>query len=244
MSMGSYLLIIAALLPSVDCSALAVDAKDDGSFTVNVGGTQWLKSAPIRLHADNVWSTLKKVSSENSTQTDALGQYDMTSVEWQTAQGTSFVTKVRDYTAGGIPAVVFEQSFPHGAKGTALGPSLESKEKVLSAFPSFAASNNELGFVAYYDQMVGGMANGTKVGVLDSHSVPGGTMGGPIILFDQKNTQSGGQNAVVLGHFSNFLAGSSVQDRSSGAIEFGLLGSITSIPANYSIGINSHTKMH
>ena len=59
-------------------------------------------------------------------------------------------------------------------------------------------------------------------------------MGGPVILFDQPASAGASSNAVVLGYFSNFLTGSCVQDKESGALDFGLMGSITSIPANYS----------
>ena len=48
-----------------------------------------------------------------------------------------------------------------------------------------------------------------------------------------------GSNALTIGHFSNFLAGAVVQDQ-SGVLEYGLLGSITSIPANYSSSVMIH----
>ena len=69
---------------------------------------------------------------------------------------------------------------PDGAKNTALGPSITAKEHVLSAFPALSIDPNPpLGFLAYYDQMVGGMANGSKIGKIDgSYQIPGGTMGG------------------------------------------------------------------
>ena len=57
-------------------------------------------------------------------------------------------------------------------------------------------------------------------------------MGGPVILFDQP--APGASNTMVLGYFSNFLSGSCNQDNQTGALDFGLMGSITNIPANYS----------
>ena len=63
-------------------------------------------------------------------------------------------------------------------------------------------------------------------------------MGGPVILFDQPPSAvaaaAAPPRAMVLGYFSNFLTGSCVQASDTQALEFGLLGSITSIPANYS----------
>lgn len=74
------------------------------------------------------------------------------------------------------------------------------------------------------------MQNGTKTGVWYTHdqneSIPGGPMAGPVILFNGSGTA-----AVVLGYFENFLTG--MHRQNAGVLEFGLLGSITSIPAGY-----------
>ena len=84
--------------------------------------------------------------------------------------------------------------------------------------------------------MVGGMQNGTHYGQWGHTPLVGGTMGGPTVLFD--STQS---HAVVLSPWQNFLAGSSVETMAqdfngSSALEFGLLGSILSVPAGFEFG--------
>ena len=61
----------------------------------------------------------------------------------------------------------------------------------------------------YYDQMLGGMQNGTRYGRwADGEQIVGGSMGGPTVLFEASQAR-----AMVLGSFQNFMSGSSVMVR-------------------------------
>lgn len=222
---------------ALSAAELHVTSHADGSFDLAVNGKPWLSSSGIKLHADSRWHstaqrTLRPVGIQRvNTSSDALGRFTAYSNEWVVAGSSAvqLVTTVRDYTPSGLPVAVMEQHFPLGLKDTSLGPTMMSKEQVMSAFPRFSLVTERMGFVAYYDQMVGGMQNGTKTGTWHGQSqaeeIPGGTMAGPVILF---NTSG---DALVLGYYENFLSGQHRQ--SHGILEFGVLGSVTAIPKGY-----------
>ena len=234
----------ASVAAASSSSGLAITvSKQNFSISVSVGGKPWMDSSIAKLHTEAGWASTADGTLATDTPLismpgkDRLGMFTRHAMSWTTRDGTPFETAVRDYTAGGIPALVFEQRFAHGANNTALAPAKESKDSVLSTFPSLLPRPRALGAVEYYDQMVGGMAEGTSIkewSTGGSGVIRGGTMGGPVVLFDQPASPGSSPNAMVLGYFSNFLTGSCVQDQRNGALDFGLLGSITSIPANYS----------
>ena len=95
--------------------------------------------------------------------------------------------------------------------------------------------------MVYFNQMVGGMEGGTSFGKWAPDApVPGGTEGGPTVLFTADQAR-----ALVLSPWTNPLAGSSVRTAAAGkddaapapaALEFGLLGSIASVPAGFEFG--------
>ena len=94
---SAALVLSACAVASQAMIPMEVAVQDDASFSVSVNGANWLKSAPIRLHADEVWSEqgsstnpLKKVSSKSSTAADALGEYMATEVQWVTSQVISW----------------------------------------------------------------------------------------------------------------------------------------------------------
>ena len=186
------------------------------------------------------------------------------------ADTTCFSAIVRDYTPGGLPLVVFLQNHTTARNGTASDPAIETaKEQVLSAFPSFAVAEPPsssswsfshtnpakataaaaaaaaapapaLGYLTYFDQMVGGMEEGTRYGKWNANAtLVGGSMGGPTVLFDAAQSR-----ALVLSPWKNFLAGSAVprittqhQHEDAAApqqvLDFGLIGSIASVPAGF-----------
>jgi hypothetical protein len=233
---------------------LSVPVAPNGDFTVYVGAREWVSSSGVKLHADGAWastadSTLLPVGSQTtSTGMDGIGAFTSHANAWKTSRaGTLIVTTVKQYAS----VVVFEQTFPNGVKGSALGPAKESKESVMSMYPSIElAPGSSKGFMAYYDQMVGGMVNGTKFGRWPAGPppaatasdgapffplLPGGTMGGPVALLGEGRLADDG-GALVLGYAENFLSGQHVQD-GAGALNFGLLGSITEVPANYTSAV-------
>ena len=90
--------------------------------------------------------------------------------------------------------MIFAQTWPEGAPDTALGPPKipgpgGPQEQVISVFPSITTPR-DLGqsFMVVYNQMVGGMANGSQYGPWDSTTadVASGTMAGPMLFFGDK----------------------------------------------------------
>ena len=242
-------------------SPLSVDVGPNVStYTLAVNGQEWLSSGPTRLHGVQLLASGPTVHSSGN---DVLGAYSDTRQDYACTAAIKhgkgedreedgdptpcFSTIVRDYTASGTPLVVFLQNHTLARTGTESDPSIAvAKEQVLSAFPSFQVGPTTqsnisaaptLGYTTYFDQMVGGMDEGTRYGKWTADAaLVGGSMGGPTILFDAAQS-----NAMVLSSFQNFLAGSSVQrtattsngDISASFLEFGLLGSISSIPEGF-----------
>lgn len=128
--------------------------------------------------------------------------------------------------------VIFQQCVHIDLTHTTLNPLHPSKAKdeIITSFPSFSAFNNATsprGFFAYYDQMVGGMEDGTRYGKWGVDKIPSGTKGGPIVVFNAEH----GTGALVISPFSNIMAQNGMYDNNAKRLEFGLLGSVTSIPA-------------
>jgi hypothetical protein len=102
-----------------------------------------------------------------------MGTYTGTAVEWKCVDAP-FETSVRLYDLGAEGEVaVFGQHWAIGASGTSRGPAnprhqdpLNAQESTISGHPSIMPTTSaDLGpqsaFI-YYNQMVGGMADGTK----------------------------------------------------------------------------------
>jgi len=164
-----------------------------------------------------------------------------------TCGGTPFETSVRLYSTAEGEAAIFAQHWPAGANNTALGPAMPhiaqgsmattaAQEQVLSAFPILQPPVAAGGFYSVvYNQMVGGMADGTQYGAWDaaalkeSGGVVGGTMGGPM-LFWSDSAQS--PYAMIYTPITHAME-MNLQWSSSSTLEAGLLGSITTIPEAY-----------
>jgi hypothetical protein len=186
---------------------------------------------------------------------DALGTYTGASLLWSCG-GVPFETGARVYSdmAGGGEALIFSQTWPEGAQSTALGPprvpckpgatssppSACPQEQVLSVFPAFSpsAAAAEAGaaqehYMVVYNQMVGGMAEGSEYGAWDSSTsdVKSGTMGGPMVFFGGRASASG----LVLTPITHAMEQNLhwEEGRGGGTLQAGLLGSIAQIPANY-----------
>jgi hypothetical protein len=153
------------------------------------------------------------------------------------------LTLVLQYTSGST-AIVFEQSFPDGVSGTSVGPTATSSNLVTSSFPSFTVEANSTprGFYAYNGVMSGWQAASGLVflpqrvsfrflpGPWNEFSlVPSGVAGsGPLIVFSQDLNES-----VVISSFNNFMAHNAMYELSSATLSYGVMGSVTSIPAGY-----------
>eukprot|EP00930_Biecheleria_cincta_P027703 TRINITY_DN19402_c0_g1_i1.p1 TRINITY_DN19402_c0_g1~~TRINITY_DN19402_c0_g1_i1.p1 ORF type:complete len:568 (-),score=57.08 TRINITY_DN19402_c0_g1_i1:245-1948(-) len=231
--------VVFALASSLSCCSAVTDQKrppiqlevDDatGGFKLFLAdGEFWTASSgPPRLHANGKWMQLEMTTSpmlSGSTKT----------IEWSTpgskkpVLSTSFTRYAED-----LSRVMFEQCILDDLSNTAVHPDVDTAaEAILSAFPNFDTSvskNNRQrrGFFGYYDQMVGGMEGGTKWGEWGVDTIPSGTRASPIVVFNQKH----GTGAMVISPSSNFMGQNGVYNATAKALEFGLLGSIASVPA-------------
>ena len=105
---------------------------------------------------------------------------------------------------------------------------------VSSSFPSYSVSaemSDLLGFLSFNDDMTGD--TGRTMGRWNNKTkiVNPGMIGGPLVLF-----AANGQT-VILSSMTNFMAASMEYSsgREGGSMFFGVLGSATSIPADYQI---------
>lgn len=130
----------------VSSTPLSLSVTHDFKLRLSVQNHPWLDSSSVRLHADGAWASSidGSLTPDGATKTgageDNMGRFTSHEMAWTTPTHRPMRTQVRDYTADGIQAVVFEQHFPNGANDTALGPSLQSKDDVLSVFPSLQHS--------------------------------------------------------------------------------------------------------
>ena len=178
-------------------------------------------------------------SALNLRGSDELGSFTGTSLGW-TCGGVVVHTSVRIYAS----AAIFAQTWPDGATGAAIGAPVIGKagqpdvpqEQISSVFPAVApSSTSKLNYMVYHNQMLGGMADGIKYGSWDGslESMSGGTMGGPVVLWEDAAEGSTTTTAVVLSPITNAMAMNMVFDPASRTLGAGLLGSIDTIPANY-----------
>ena len=144
----------------------------------------------------------------------------------------TWITVVRDYTAGNADCVVFEQYFPDALVGTA-GPSTND---VATVFPALApAAGAQLGFLNYWGNMAcqGGQVVCTDVGTwtqgVDASMRAGLDGGSPLVLFNE----SSAAHAIVISPYSNFMASGQVVNNASGNLECGIMGGVNAIPAGF-----------
>ena len=210
----------------------------DSTATIRVNGQIWLRTDATWFHALNTTfstadSTLGLASTKEHQGQDSLGRFRATTLTWTTKSSPplTFLTTYRVYSHPMNPdatqSIVFEQQWVTGAAGTAAGNS----DSVLSAFPTFrpAAAAVPLGAM----QWVGDFnLNQVFVFAGPNSSLPlaKGGPSGPIVLFDKRGAVS-----AVLSSFSSFMSASNVASKDGQTVEFGVAGSMTSVPAGYSL---------
>lgn len=246
----SFLLLLAVLLASLAVLlAPQSSAAPDVEFalssaghtaTIRVNGRVWLRTAATSFHALNQTfssndSSLSLAATKQHLGQDSLGLYNATTLTWRTKSSPplTFLTTYRLYTlqhTATIRAVVFEQVWVSGAQGTSVGDS----DAVLSVFPSFvpSAASEELGALQWGD----GFADNRVFQFSNASSAAarlplyrGGTAG-PLVLFDRS-----GRVSATLSPFSSFMSSSLSLSPDGSQLQFGVVGSMQSIPAGYSV---------
>ena len=225
--------------------ALRLSVDRDGSYEIFVFGKRWLASAPTTVHCGGSWHSTRTsdgtvaalsitgIGAKHSA--DRLGSYRSHTTLWN-AGGVPFETTFRVYTER--PCIVFSQSFPQGATGTALPanipPSVQNEidgingrinaSGAATAFPAFRISElPDLKHLFYagcfaYPQL--GKRLDNFLGGLES--------GVPLVLFDST------LNTAVLSPLNHFI--SAVQIKSANfadSLVCGVNGEVSSIPPGF-----------
>ena len=198
---------------------LSVDIASNGSYSLSVRGTEWLRSAPPRLHLNNSWATLTLLNS-STDHTAAI-----TTWRWSIS-GPSGPAVWQTSVSVDLNAAIFSQTFLSDASGTGSGGT------VLSEWPSVQASVDSLGCV-----IGAGMDGGPHTQLFKDPAqanasrpaVFAGANGGPVALFDSE------LNTLVVSPASEFMSSMMSGGLGVGDLVVGVSGSVTSIPAGHSV---------
>ena len=241
MSRLSLLLLHVVFLLSLSSTLAIPDVtftlNSDYTSTIRVNGQTWLRTDATWFHADNQTfstsdSSLSLALTKRHLGRDSLGVYNATTLTWQTKSTPplTFLTTYRIYPHPSIfttRAIVFEQVWVTGAQGTSVGNS----DAVLSAFPSFRPKGAAtlLGALQWGDGFADNrvfLFSGTGA------TLPlyrGGTSG-PLVLFNKA-----GRVTATLSPFNSFMSSSLAASKDGSVMEFGVVGSMQSIPAGHSV---------
>jgi hypothetical protein len=219
---------------TVDCAVAA-----DGSFSLTVDGAAYLASAPTFTRADGrLYSTadgslgVAAPPAAPTSGSDAIGAFTRTEVLWRAAgaAGENFRTAVQVYAAEGV--VVFEQSWPGGQGGTA-APGNDPADTVLSGWPSFALDAADArGAVSFGGRFLEASRAVALADVARDGMPSLGQHGGPLVVFDA----AFGASVALVSLTQHTVMVSAVTDgaaKGSSALSYGVLGSVTSIPAGF-----------
>jgi len=235
-------------LPPLQPAAVACAVDAAGAFSLSVDGAAFFASGATFFRAGGqLFSTadgslaVATPPSPPTAGSDAMGAFMRQEVQWRATgapAGTSFATAVQVYAAAG--AVVFEQSWPGGAAGTA-APGGDA-DSVLSAWPSFAldGAGNASGRAAV--SFGGRFLEASRAFMWSDVARNGmssvGQHGGPVTVFDKAYTSSVSimsltQHAVQISQVVAAGGGGGGGGGAAAALAYGLLGSVTSIPAGF-----------
>ena len=257
--LGTVLAAAALLPPAPQPPRLAVPVDaGSGSYAVVIDGVEWLSSAAttVRAHGQTFTTTngtLVLLTTEQLRGSNFTG----TALTWKlrgTRQNLTWHTSVRVYpgsggSGDGIAHAVFTQTFVSALNGTAVA--VERKQHpsssscpLASAFPSFLIEESPAGrrgVLSFQGDMMTGEGPGVQTGPW-----PGGVIGqgnhgsGPLVLFN-----SDASTSLVLSSYHNFMAhsqavlpggdGGDGGDGASALLLFGLMSSVSSVPAGYTL---------
>ena len=231
-----------AALPVLD---VAIDV-GTGAYTVTLDGVAWLQSAPTGIHVNGTWylaappngtagayEQLVLAGVRRFTSSDAWGAYAATALDWTAGGGgtggttTRFSSVFKQYAAPHATLVVFEQDFPDGANGTALGTSYATMDDPVAMFPRFAAAGARLGELGHYTILDQWEMDMVGVGL---DGVDGGLYSGtPLLLYDRDTLAS-----VVLSPANHFKAGVQGRPAAFGRdLACGVQGRVQALPRRF-----------
>lgn len=242
--MSTLLAVLLFLVPTFNAltpAAISCTLTDKGSYTLSVGSSPYFTSAPTYFRADGrTFSTadqsltLESPPTPPTPGTSTLGSFLRQDMVW-VGGGHSFHTAVEVYADLGV--VVFEQSFPATLNGTSASPSPNAGDEVTSGFPTFTLdpSDQTRGVVGWGGRFLEG-SHATAWGSVGTNGLPSaGQHGGPMVLFDKDLTiavavSSLNNHAIAT---SSLGGGGTFSATPSTSLSYGLLGTVTSIPAGF-----------
>ncbi|UJR38301.1 hypothetical protein I4U23_030971 [Adineta vaga] len=213
----------------------------NGGYNVTINDQIWLRSARTGIYVDDQWYS---TDNQSLTLVDRLtvqgidpnlGSWNETQLIYRLVRQqvpTTIVARIRQWNI--ISAFTFY--FDTGDKMLTDKIALDM-EQVRTVFPSFhiekTGMNDERGYFTFGGAMVG---EGDKhAGHWNSSAkvIKSGMQSGPVVLFNLN--QRGEGDMIVISPFSHFMATSLSQRSpvSDSILEYGVIGSMSTIPANY-----------
>jgi hypothetical protein len=251
--MGLLSVLITACTVADEATPLNVQVASDGSYAISVHGRVWFNSGPtfVNYQGQQYTTTNQSLtlgSLENSGGTDKLGEYKETKLTWNLkGQTLKFESNIQVYASKA--AIVFEQVFPDGIAET--GYNKDNFQNLLTSFPSvlmrepLPSSSNingqppaEKGYVTFDGRFLEGSKAAMFSSTQPDGPLPdydGSAAGGPCVIFDKTM-----ETNVVFSAFDQFMAASmgkeliQVNNTNTLALETGIMGGVTSVPAGFS----------
>ncbi|CAF3548503.1 unnamed protein product, partial [Rotaria sp. Silwood2] len=211
---------------------------DKGGYNITIGRRIWLRSSRTAIYVDNQWyssddNTLPLTDISYTSGFDPnLGDYRDFQLNYDLVRDgirTKIVGHIRDwYRAFGI-------SFHLDTGDRPLTNTVPlDMDHVRTVFPSFHIEqidqNDQRGYFTFEGEMSGDDDKHAGWWNSSSKVIRSGIQSCPVVLFNL--TQQGEGDMLVLSPFSQFMA-TSLSQTNSNILEFGVMGSMLSIPANY-----------
>ncbi|XP_064616875.1 uncharacterized protein LOC135480876 [Liolophura sinensis] len=221
-----------AALGSVGNDSFYIRVNTDGSYSIQLGNTTWLNSAPTFFNSDGEVFTradgsLILINTMDVIGTDNLGKWKASNFHY-VAGSTQIMAGIKQYTDPYRPCVIFSQTYLYEGRNT----SASSENAVIGGFPGFnvEGQKGDLGYLSYGGMMVAdtdkviGLWHNTTVNIED------GLEGGPIAIYDKHG------NVVIISPFSQFMAASNWHDGVlGGSVYWGIMGDVDRVPAGFTM---------
>ncbi|CAF3564069.1 unnamed protein product [Rotaria socialis] len=213
----------------------------NGGYNITVDNQIWLRSARTAIYVDNRWYStednslpLTNISTAQGNDPN-LGSWNETILTYNLTRNqssTPVVARIRQWNI--VSAFTFHLETGDRALTDRLPLDME---QVRTVFPSFyiekMSMDDQRGYFTFSGAMTGEGDKHAGLWNASSKVITSGMQGGPVVLFNL--TQQGEEDLLVLSPFSHFMATSLNQRNKmlTSALEYGVLGSMSSVPANY-----------
>ncbi|UJR07070.1 hypothetical protein I4U23_011358 [Adineta vaga] len=237
--MMHFLLLFLLLI--AECSSwgnINVSVDQKGGYNISIGDRVWLRSSRTAMYVDNKWyssddNSLPLINISYTSGFDpSLGDYRDFQLIYDLVRSgihTKIVGHIRDwYSVSGI-------SFHLDTGDQILSNTIPlDMNEVRTVFPSFHIEQIDEKDQRGYFTFEGGMSGDDEkhAGRWNPSNtiIKSGITAGPLVLFNL--TQQGQGDLLILSPFSQFMSSSFSQTKNN-TLEYGVMGSIISIPSNY-----------